>query len=192
MAAKRADPVRDDGVSETAIAVGLVITLLMAAAAGLLFEAGSESGERSVAGPWGGIAFTLVIAAPAVVAVIGSLSRPWALGAAGVALLPRMWLSFSFLFFPLVVPGVIFIVQGASMPRGRHRSRWQPVAAVVSWFLLLAAPLCLIVHQDPRSWSTSTSNGSTSDIITATESALAFLCVVGAVVAALLAPPDSD
>jgi hypothetical protein len=191
MAAKQADPVPDTGVSETALAVGVVITLLLAAVAGLLFEAGADPGERSVTGPWGSLAFTVVIAGPAVVAVIGYYGRPWILGAAGAALFPRMWLSFSFLFFPLVVPGVIFIIQAASMRRGAHRSRWQPVAAAVSWFLLLAAPLCLLVHQDPRTWS-ATGGGSTSDIVTATESALAILCVVAAVVVALLAPPDSD
>jgi hypothetical protein len=103
-----------------------------------------------------------------------------------------MLLSFSPLFFPLAVPGLIFVVQGADLASGRHRSHWQAVAAGVSLLLLIAAPLCLLVHQDPVSWSTPTGSGSSSDSITTTESLLAFLCVVAAVAAALLGPPDSD
>ena len=193
VAAKRAEPMPDDGVSEGALAVGVAVTLLMAAVAGIVHYAGSEPGERSVTGPWSALAFTVAIAAPAVVAVIGSLGRPWVLGAAGVAQLPMLWLSFSPLFFPLLVPALIFLTQGSSMARGLRRSRWQPVAATVTALFILAAPLCLIVHQDPASWSTPTGgSGSTSNVITATESALAFLCVVAAVVTALVAPPDSD
>jgi hypothetical protein len=133
----------------------------------------------------------VVIAGPAVVAVVGYDRRPWILGAAGVALFPRMLLSFSPLFFPLAIPGVIFIVQAAGVSSREHRSPWQATAAAISLCFLIAAPLCLLVHQDPITWSTATGSGSASDSITATESALACLCVVVAVVAAWLSPPDS-
>src|SRR5262245_56946335 len=98
VAAKRTDARRDDGGSEIALGVGVAITLAMAGTAGLIHFFGSDSGERSVTGPWPSLAFSLVIAAPAVVAVIGTISRPWVLGAAGVAQVPMMWLSFSPLF----------------------------------------------------------------------------------------------
>ena len=181
----------DDGPSVVAVGVGVAITVAMAGLAGLVFLAGSDSGEQAVTGPWGAIAFTVVIAGPAVVAVAGFDRRPWVLGAAGVALFPRMLLSFSPLFFPLAIPGVIFIVQAVGGSSREPRSPWQATAAVISLGLLIAAPLCLLVHQDPTSWSTPSGSGYASDVITATESMLACLCVAAAVVAAWLAPPDS-
>ena len=78
------------------------------------------------------------------------------------------------------------------MRRGALRSPWQPVAAATSARFLVAAALCLIVHQDPANWTTATENGSSSNVLTATESALAFLCVVGATISGILAPPDRD
>jgi len=181
----------DEGPNVVAVGVGVAITVAMAGIAGLIFLAGSDPGEQSVTGPWGSIAFTVVIAGPAVVAVAGSDRRPWVLGGAGVALFPRMLLSFSPLFFPLAIPGVIFLVQAAGASSRARRSPWQATAAAISVCFLIAAPLCLLVHQDPITWSTATGSGSASDSITATESALACLCVVAAVVAAWLAPPDS-
>ena len=193
VAAKRADTGREDGISEVAIGVGVAITLAMAGTAGVIHSFGSDSGERSITGPWPSLAFTAVIAAPAVVAVIGTMSRPWVLGGAGVAQVPMMWLSFSPLFFPLLVPAVLFITQGSSMARGPRRSWAQPLAAAASALFLVAAPLCLIVHQDPTSWTMPNGgSGYSSNVTTATESALSFLCVVAAVVAAIVAPPDSD
>src|SRR5262245_44429678 len=127
MLAERGNVATDDGISSGALAVGVAITLVMAGAAGLIHYAGAGPGERSVTGPWGSIAFTVVIAAPAFVAMIGSLSRPWVLGAAGFVQFPMLLLSFSPLFFPLLAPAAIFITQGSSMRRGPRESRWQPV-----------------------------------------------------------------
>jgi hypothetical protein len=175
------------------VIVGVVITMAMAGVAGVVFELGTEPGERSVAGPWGSLAFTAVIAAPAVVAVIGFQKRPWVLGAAGVVQIPMAFLSFSFLFVPLWIPAVLFITQATLAPPSTNRSRWQPIAAAASLLFLFAAPWCLIVHQDPASWTMPNGgSGYSSNIITAAESALACVCIAAAIVAAVLAPPDSD
>ena len=114
------------------------------------------------------------------------------LGAAGAAQIPMLFLSFSPLFFPLLVPAAIFISQAASMARGRRRSHWQLVAAAVSALGLFAAMACLVVHQDPVTWTTATESGSSSDVITATESVLAFAGIAVAIVAALVAPCDES
>jgi hypothetical protein len=182
----------EDGQSVVAVIVGVAITMAMAGVAGLVYDMGSDAGERSVAGPWGSLAFTAVIAAPAVVAVIGFQARPWVLGAAGVVQIPMVLLSFSFLFIPLWIPAVIFITQATLAPPTARRSPWQPLAAAAGALFLVASPLCLFVHQDPVSWSTANGSGSSSDVVTATEAALALACIAAAALVALAAPRDGS
>ena len=82
-------------------------------------------------------------------ALIGMQQRPWLLVAAGLLLVPMCFLSFSFLFFPLVVPRRCSSPtpssgRGASLiPSGSAAVRSSAAVFVV------AAVLSLFAHQDP-------------------------------------------
>jgi hypothetical protein len=182
---------RDD-VGHRRVDVGVGIVLTMATIAGLLRASGTPSPERAVAGDWGTIAFALVVATPAVLALVGSHDRPWLLAAAAVLLVPMCFLSFSFLFFPLIVPSVLFLSDAITRPRPEPRRVAQCTGAVLSALFVIAAVLSLFAHTDAVSWSTATQSGTASDVITSTEALTAVGFLVAAVAIAALTPPDGS
>ncbi len=170
------------------IGVGIVTTFAMLG--GLIRIADTSSPERSAAGEWGTLALFLVILAPAALAIIGMDERPWLLVAAGVLLVPMCFLSFSFLFFPLVVPAVLFLTDAIVRPRRTPHPLAQCGGALLSALFVIAAVLSLFAHQDPVSWSTATQSGSTSDVITVQEALTSIAFLVAAVAVAALTPRD--
>ncbi len=184
-------PGRQEGVighRRLVIGVGIVTTFAMLG--GLIRLAGTSSPERSAAGDWGTLALFLVILAPAALALIGMDERPWLLVAAGLLLLPMCFLSFSFLFFPLVVPAVLFLTDAIARPRRDPHPLAQCGGALLSALFVIAAVLSLFAHQDPVSWSTATQSGSTSDVITVQEALTSIGFLVAAVAVAALTPRD--
>jgi hypothetical protein len=172
------------------VVVGVGIVLAMAVVGGIVRTAGTSAPERHVAGDWGTAAFVLVVATPAVLALVGLRRRPWLLAAAGVVLVPLCFLSFSFLFFPLLVPAALFLGDAVSRPRSEPRSIAQCIGAVLSVLFVVAAVLSLFAHNDAVSWSTATSSGYASDVITAREAITSFGFLAAAIAIASLTPPD--
>jgi hypothetical protein len=170
--------------------VGVVIVVTMALIGGLVRTAGTTAAERDVAGDAGTLAFVAVIATPAILAVVGLRRRPWVLVAAGVLLLPLCFLSFSFLFFPLLVPAVLFLADAATRPRAEPRSFVQCLGALLSGLFVVAAVLSLFAHPDPVSWHTATSSGYASDVVTTREAVTALGFLSAAIAIAALTPAD--
>jgi hypothetical protein len=177
-------------VGDGRLVVGVAIVLTLALMGGLVRTAGTSGPERSVAGDWGTLALVLVIVAPAVLALIGMQQRPWLLVAAGLLLLPMCFLSFSFLFFPLVVPAVLFLSDAIVRPRRDPHPLGQCLGAILSAVFVVAAVLSLFAHQDPVSWSTATQSGSISDVITVQEALTSIGFLVAAIAVAALTPAD--
>jgi hypothetical protein len=143
---------------------------------------GGVAAQRAMEGPWGGIALGAVIAAPGVLVLLALHDRPGLLLPAGVILVPLSFLSFAGVLLPLlVVAAVLFVAYGrrsvGSPPR--WRTALSTVAVVA---LLLAAAVSLFVHEDPRSYTTPTGGGSTSDVITPAETLIA-VALAGAAIA---------
>jgi hypothetical protein len=181
----------DDGVGiPRRIVIGVGIVTTFALLGGLIRLAGTSSPERSAAGDWGTLALILVILAPAALALIGMDDRPWFLVLAGLLLLPMCFLSFSFLFFPLVVPAVLFLTDAVVRPRRDPHPLAQCGGALLSALFVIAAVLSLFAHRDPVSWSTATQSGSTSDVITIQEALTSIGFLVAAVAVAALTPRD--
>ena len=173
-------------------AVGIGIVLAMAVTGGLIHHYGTYPPERAATGDWGSVVFPLIVATPAVLALLGLQHRPWLLATAGLLLLPMCFLSFSFLFFPLLIPAILFLTDAITRPRNEPRRRAQCAAAFVSAGFVIAAVLSLWAHQDPLVWRTASQSGSVSDVITMHE-ALTSLGFLGAAVAvAALAPHDGQ
>jgi hypothetical protein len=172
------------------VLVGVVIVVVMALVGGLVRTAGASVPERDFTGDWGTVAFVFVIATPAILALVGTQRRPWVLVAAGVVLVPLCFLSFSFLFFPLIVPAVLFRVDATTRPRAEPRSFVQCLGAVLSVLFVVAAVLSLFAHADPVTWHTATSSGSASDVITTREAVTSLAFLAAAVAVASLTPPD--
>jgi hypothetical protein len=172
------------------VAVGVGVVLVMAAVGGLVRAAGTSTPERDIAGDWGTVALALVVAAPAALALMGIRRRPWLLVAAGVLLVPLCFLSFSFLFFPLLVPAALFLGEAGARPRPQPHHAAQCVGALLSALFVVAAVVSLFGHQDPVSWSTARSSGSASDVITMREALTAYGFLAAASAVAALTPPD--
>jgi hypothetical protein len=174
------------------IYVGVGIVLTMATIGAVVRTSATPSPERAVAGDWGSVAFVLVLAIPAVLALVGSHDRPWLLVAAGVVLVPMCFLSFSFLFFPLIVPSVLFLSDAITRPRPAPRRIAQCIGAVLSVVFVVAAVVSLFAHTDPVSWSTATQSGTASDVITRSEALTSIGFLVAAVAIAALTPRDGS
>jgi hypothetical protein len=172
--------------------VGIGIVLGMAVLGGLIHHYGTYPPERAAAGDWGSLAFSLILATPAVLALLGLQQRPWLLATTGLLLLPMCFLSFSFLFFPLLIPATLFLTDAMTRPRSKARPRAQCSAAFLSAGFVIAAVLSLWAHQDPVTWSTSTQSGSVSDVITLQEALTSFGFLIAAVAVAALAPHDGQ
>ncbi len=89
---------------------------------------------------------------------------------AAVVLVPMSFLSFSLVTLPLLAPALMLSI--GYRRRSHGESTWGARAALTLWLvvlLLIAAVAALLVHQDPREYSTPTGSGGTSDIITMVE-----------------------
>ena len=102
------------------------------------------------------------------------------------------FLSFSFLFFPLVVPAILFLTDAITRPRSEPRPRAQCPAAFLSAGFVIAAILSLWAHQDPVTWHTATQSGGVSDVITMQEALTSIGFLVAAIAVAALAPRDGQ
>jgi hypothetical protein len=189
MASEMVVPARELG--KRAVMVGVAVDLTLAVLGGMIHEL-ADPLERSASGVWGSVAFAAVVAAPGLLALLGLQGRPWLLTAAGVLLLPMCFLSFSFLFFPLLVPAVIFLTVAIVRPRGRPRPWAQCAAAVLSALFVVGAIVSLFAHEDPAERNTPTSSAFVSDVITMQEALTSLGFFVAAIAVAVLAPRDGN
>jgi hypothetical protein len=183
-------PLGPKAAGHPGVSVGIGIVVAMAAIAFMMRELGVQAPERAAGGEWGSVSFPLLVATPAVLAEIGTRRRPWILAAAGTVLFPMCFLSFSFLFFPFVVPAGLFVGDASVRPRARPRPKSQCAAAVLSVLFVVAAALSLWAHRDPVTWHTAMQSGYASDVITPEEALTSFGFLVAAIAVAALAPPD--
>jgi hypothetical protein len=145
------------------------------------FFAGTPA-ERGAEGALAALALAAVLAAPGVLALMGRARRPSLLVVAGVLLMPLAFLSFAGVLLPLLIPAVLLLVAGvrrlgddAVAGTAPSAPLWVTIWALVA--VLGTAVVALFAHQDPRSWSSATAEGSTSDIITFGESLLSLWLV---------------
>lgn len=187
MEARASDP--GDSAALVYGAGGFVVA--MGAAVGALRFAGGTPVEQGLEGALGSFAFGMALAGPGVLALLAPFDRPALLLPAAIVLVPLSFLSMAGVLLPLLVPAA-FLVVAARRRLSAERLRHRPAAvtAVVVLALLMGAVAALFLDQDPRTYTTATESGSTSDIITAVE-AVASLTLTGAALAAgwLLAAP---
>jgi hypothetical protein len=155
----------------TSLRLGIAATVALAAFAGVLV-AGQE-GLPAASRALSGAAFAIALALPVGVALLVARTCRPLLTACGVALIPRVVLSFSLLFFPLLWPATALIVTAAREPRcPRHGLVRHLAAGSVLVVLLIAPVIALFVTQDPVTYSLDNGSGSTSDTIAIHESVL--------------------
>ena len=142
------------------------------------------AGERDGPETWlASVAFGLPLVAAGAVALLGPRTgRPELWIAGGAAACPIAVLSV--LGLPAVVPGGVLVALGVTHAAG---SSWLQKALAAAIAVLLAGVFALLVfHEDPATWTTSTGEGSSSNIITGTEIAVTVVVVIVALAAALL------
>ncbi len=142
-----------------AAVVGIILAVVLAVGVGLLRAINAEPAERAVEIA-GAAAFTVVFAAPALLAYLGLRDRPALLVAAGMLELGLALISlFSYIGLLLVPPAVLFFVAAGNM-RGAGTGLWRSIAAVlVSITLGTVAFLALFARDDPVCWMTDSSTG---------------------------------
>ncbi|MGH2629032.1 MAG: hypothetical protein ACRDHI_00515 [Actinomycetota bacterium] len=125
----------------------------------ILRAVNAEPVERAAEIP-GGVAFAVVFAAPALLALLGLRGRPSLLVAAGVLDLGLAFVTLmSLIGLVFITPGVLFFVAAGEM-RGRGGSPTRSIAAVlVAVILGTAAFLALFTRDDPICWATNATTG---------------------------------
>ncbi len=138
------------------------------------------------------LAFGVLLTMPGILAMLGR-RRPALYLAAGVLGIPLMFVSFSGVAFPLLVPAVMSLTayakrSGDSVPRLAA-----PVIAMLAFVLGIASFFVLFVHEDPECRVIENGITCSSDVVTSLE-ALASLAVSAFAVVLLwtLARPRPD
>jgi hypothetical protein len=158
--------------------------LALAAVIGVTRFAGGTPVERGVEGALGAFALAAVLSGPGALALLARRDRPALLLAAGLLLVPLSMVSMAGVTLPLLIPAFVFLMAYVRVRPVAPSPRLPAevvTAAVIG--LVVIALLALLVHQDPRSYTTSIGGGSTSDVITVAE-AFASLALVAAALAA--------
>lgn len=176
------------GAGSLAILLGVVLAAVRAFGA-----SPAESVAEQLAG---GLVIGSVIAAPGVLALLALRDRPALLLPAAVMLVPMSFLSLAGVTLPLLIPAVMLAVAYGRRSTVLERDGLRPGRPFLATFavvvLLFAAVASLFVHQDPRSYSTPTGGGSTSDVVTVIEAAAALGLIALALAAGwFLATPRS-
>jgi hypothetical protein len=139
--------------------MGIVLSFSLAVAVGALRTVNAEPAERT-AEIAGNIAFSVVFAAPAMIALLGLRDRSSLLVAAGVLDLGLAFLTLiSLIGFIFVVPGVMFFIAARQMG-GAGGTELRSMAAVLLALLLgVAAFFALFAREDPVCWARNPTTG---------------------------------
>lgn len=182
------------GIAGSQAFVATVGGLVLAAGAALALVrlVGDNRFVSGLEAATGALAFGGVIAVPGVLALLGLADRPVLLLPAGILLIPLSAVSFAGVTLPLLIPAVMLLVAYGRRSSGRPSAYpgQAGVCVVVVLVLVVLAFLVLFAHDDPRSYSTPTGGGSTSDVVTVAEAMLSLALSTTAVASAwLLARP---
>lgn len=166
--------------------------MVTAAGVGLAFLRyfGTEPAWRGIEGAMAGAALGAVVAVPGILALLARVDRPWLLMPAATLLFPLSILSIVLL--PLLIVAALLLVSFGRRSTGRTTQGGRAALMTLTVIVLLtAAAVTLFVHEDPRSYTTATGGGSTSDVITMAESLISLSLSSAAIAAGwLLAPLD--
>lgn len=163
-----------------------VAAILVLAGLGLatIRFAGTSPADDGVEGVLGSLALGAPVMATGVLALLALRDRAILLLPAAVVLVPLSFLSFALVTLPLLIPSALLFVAHRRRARVDQLSPGRAVLTLgVVAVLLVAAVAALLVHQDPREYTTATGGGGTSDVITAVEAAISLSFSAGAVAA---------
>jgi len=139
--------------------VAIVLSFALAGAVGILRTVSAEPVERA-AEVAGNVAFAIVFAAPALLALLGLRGRPSLLVAAGALDLGLAFVTLiSFIGLVFVPPGVMLFVAAVRM-RGTGAGLWRSIAAVIVAVMLgTVAFFALFAREDPVCWARNPATG---------------------------------
>ena len=176
---------RELGLVGANASIATIGGLLVAAGTGLAtvrFFGGTPI-EKGPEGAMGAFALGTIVAVPGVLALLGLRDRPALLLPAAIVLVPLSFLSFAGVTLPLLIPAaMLFVAYGRRSPNRFASPGQAALTTVFVLALLVAAVAALLVHPDPRTYSTANGSGSTSDVITVVESLSALALAAAAVV----------
>jgi hypothetical protein len=134
--------------------VAITLSFALAAGVGILRTVNAEPVERT-AEVAGNIAFAVVFAVPALLAILGLRRRPSLLVAAGVLdLMLAVVTLITLIGLVFVAPGVMFLIATSRMRNERARPLRSVVSVLVGVLLSTGAFLALFARDDPICWAT--------------------------------------
>lgn len=163
------------------------LALVAGAGLALMRYVGGSPPERGVEGALGALALGAGVAVSGLLALLALRERPALLLPSAIILLPASFLSFALVTLPLLVPAGMLLgayrLRSACEGCGSVRAA---LATVTVLLLVMAALFALFAHDDPRSYVTPIGGGSSSDVITFSESLASLSLTALAVVAGWL------
>ena len=169
--------------------VGWTVTAAGVGLAFLRFFA-TEPAWRGLEGAMAGAALGALVAVPGILTLLALADRPLLLLPAAMLMFPLSALSFAGILLPLLIASAMLLVSFGRRSTGRTTQGGRAaLTAVVVIVLLMAAVVTLFVHEDPRSYTTATGGGSTSDVVTMTESLISLSLSSAAIAAGWLLAP---
>jgi hypothetical protein len=150
--------------------VGVVVILAAAALAVAGYHGDADYQdwpERTLSG----LALGAVVAVPGIVCLLALADRTALLLPGAALLVPLSFLSLAGVLLPLLIAAAMLFVAYGRRTAARDVDNAQTaVATIVVVIFVIAAVVALFAHQDPRTYTTSTGSGSTSDVVSSTES----------------------
>lgn len=168
--AKRGGDLGVAGASTFIVTTGALVVMAGLALAAFRFVGGIPP-EQGAEGVFGSLALGVTIAVPGILAILAVHDRPVLLLPAAITLVPLSFLSFAGVTLPLLIPAVMLCIAYGRRSSGHAPPKGTSAGSVAAVFMLLVAAVAvLFLHEDPRTYSTARSSGSTSDVITYAES----------------------
>jgi hypothetical protein len=139
--------------------VGIVLSFALAFAVGILRTVNAQPVERA-AEVAGNVAFAVVFAAPALLALLGLRDRPSLLVAAGALDLALAFMTLiSLIGLLFVAPGVMFFLAAGQMRGARGRPSRSIATVLVAVLLGAGAFFVLFAREDPVCWARNPGTG---------------------------------
>lgn len=152
----------------------------------------TSPGLRGFEAALASVALGAIVAVPGVLSLLAVADRPALMLPAAMLLFPLSFRSMAGVLLPLMIAAAMLFVSFGRRSVGQMSSDGRVALTILTvMVLMVAAVAALLVHEDPRTYTTPTGGGSTSDVVTIIESLISLALAAAAVGSGWLLAPAS-